>query len=171
VEELECCTVGETTIDTTCISYSKTEALATILIPNSVLIVDSEIMKTDHSFFDALVNPDIEKRLIIIAHSGGFADWMSNYAELKNVCVLFDNFSQLYFMGVVYDPSRAHRNAIDFIKMRAKLWEEEIGGSWSISESAFVYLIKEGTQCKFQGIKSQLQNILRDYSYFRVSLK
>jgi hypothetical protein len=97
---------------------------------------------------------------------------MTNYAELKNVCVIFDAFSQLYFLGRVYDPSRAHRNIIDFIKMRVKLWEEEMGGSGTMTDSSFIYKIKEGTQPKFQAIKAQIENILKkEFNYFRLSMK
>jgi hypothetical protein len=62
--------VAETTFNTAH-AYTKDEALAQILVPNSVLILDSEIMKTDPSFFEEFMDPEMEKRLIIIIHKGG----------------------------------------------------------------------------------------------------
>ena len=63
-----------------------------------------------------------EKRLIIIIHKTGIPEWIGNYSESKNICVILDNFSKLYFVGKMYDPSKKHRDAIDFIQMRAKLF-------------------------------------------------
>jgi hypothetical protein len=75
-------------------------------------------------------------------HNGGMAEWMTNYAECKNICVIFENYEKLYFFGKVYDPSLKHRNALDYIRMRAKLCEEEIGGSWAMNDKSFNYKIK-----------------------------
>jgi hypothetical protein len=37
---------------------------------------------------------------------------------------MLDNYTKFYFVGKMYDPSKKHRDAIDFIKMRAKLFEK-----------------------------------------------
>jgi hypothetical protein len=97
---------------------------------------------------------------------------MSNYAHSKNICVIFDNHSKLYFLGKFYDPSRKHRNILDFIRVRAQLCEEEIGGSWTMNDNTFSYKIKEGTQDKFEKIKNQIENALRkDFNYFKMTMK
>jgi hypothetical protein len=81
---------------------------------------------------------------------------MTDYSQSKYICVIYENFTKLYFLGKLYDPSKKHRNIIDFIKMRAQLCEEEIGGSWTINDHLFSYKIKEGTQLKFENIKNQI---------------
>jgi hypothetical protein len=48
---------------------------------------------------------------------------MANYSQSKNICVIYENYTKLYFLGKLYDPSRKHRDIIDFIKMRAQLCE------------------------------------------------
>lgn len=130
-------------------------------------------MKIDKKFFNALLDEDCEKRLIIILHKGAMIpDWIENFSSCKNICVILDNFSKLYFVGKLYDPMKKHRNAMEFIQMRAKLFEKEIGGEWTMNDNCFTFKFKEGTISKAMNIKTQIENVLmKDYDYFKFYMK
>ena len=86
-------------------AFTKNEAIVNILQPNSILFIDSEIMKSDKNFFYALMEESCEKRLIIIIHKIGVPEWIHNFSESKNVCIILDNFMKLYFLGKLYEQS------------------------------------------------------------------
>lgn len=81
-------------------------------------------MKTDKKFFERLINGNFEKRLIIIIHKVGAPEWIHNFDSHKNVCVILDNFSKLYLLGKVHDPTKNHKNVTKIIEMRIKLFEK-----------------------------------------------